>query len=247
MKIHCHSQSYVIRLVWIRIIILLVIVITMGGILGGLFWIERKIPQGIFVANVETEGVLESYERIYNRVESYTDSDDLRNGVLIYPNDEFEQIISYTLKQRNPQFYVRNLYMERELRLHIIEILWILIGVQFLVLCSKVLLIHQLKSYEFVLHILAFFVICFVIRDRIDLPSSWIPACLINYGEWWSKITTSYSQWKEFGEIPCDRYQQLSGLRTVFIIAYGISVLAFGYVYRSVNKVLNKIREKEMN
>lgn len=210
-----------------QIIFRVLITVFLLSILGGLYWIESKIPKAIIVANVDIEAIQTDYKDLILSVDEYEESDSFcfTNGSRITAKHGFEQMLSYTLQERYPEGYVRNLSLERKMRLFSIEFIACILVLELFIwlICSK--RAKNQGTLRFLLHILGFFLLCFLIKYEGVVPTTWIPEKLIDLNAWNCGIEEYNRKLDLMGKIPCIKYLQYEGMRRILQVAFCVSFL----------------------
>ncbi|MBQ9119200.1 MAG: hypothetical protein IJY09_03965 [Lachnospiraceae bacterium] len=217
-------------------------------LVGGLHYINRRIPEGILVSEIDTEVMQRDYKGLCEEIVPYADGAqyELSRAVLVLAKPGTEQLLTYTLREKNPESYVRNLSVERRMRLVGLEVLGCIILCECLVELYAALISRKRRSNALGLRILAFFLICALIGSRGVLPSECIPEKWISLGTWWDKCLAYATGLKNMGRIPCEEYQQLTGLQGILFGLLVISGIGMFWIRRrncTMRKEKNQVAE----
>lgn len=190
------------------------------GCLLGLYKINALIPEGVLVSGIPEGEIEEMYQGLYDGRTAYDmgvgTGEDLDAWILA-PKKDAEQILAFTLQKRFPDAYVRALGVERRMRLA--GILFLSCIVLFVALNRLVFLLLRGKGreYRYLLWTVEFFLFCFLVWSRGELPACCIPGKFIFFGEWWAKGKAYFDSLRAMGRIPCAGYQAFAFLQWVFI------------------------------
>lgn len=211
-------------------------------ILGVVYWMDCKIPNGIIVGSVDAEAIQLDYKNLILDIEEYQEGEayGIKDARLITAKPSFAQMLSYTLREQNPDGYVRNLSLERRMRLFGIELIASILFIEFLIGILCFLLSRSRGQFSFLLHIFEAFFLCFLIKSRGIIPTTWIPDKLIYLGAWRERIQNSIAQLRNMGELPCTSFQQCQGLHRI-LLALFTSILSLAIATCFFRRKRNKI------
>ena len=227
-----YTNKTTIKKVWV----LLILTLLLLGITASLYWIENRIPSGILLDDAEVEELQDKFKQMNIQITPYLEAKEFNhnNVYQIHVSEKYEDTLYYSLQQRYPESYIRNLSMEGHLRLQTIELIWVLLILGLIFLVFKYATRRWRTDYDYVFHIISFFIIAIFVKYRVILPASWIPNTLIDVKSWVHNIRNYYVQLYQLGVTPCMQYQQYLALHHFLVISSGIGLVVFLILHKLV-------------
>jgi hypothetical protein len=219
--------------------LMLAITFFVSLVLLGIYKSYARIPNSILLSD-DTELQTVDYEAYVDKIKTFKPSSNgfKQYNYLISTKKGLDQILYYELIQDKPEAYIRNLYIERRLRLQLIGLLWFLLGLVLIHKFIRIILHNKYNKFRFAINTAAFFLTCFYLLFFITIPSGWIPAKLIDINGWLKNITSYSSYSSDFRNITDTEFLPQGFLMRIYYAVLSAGVIAFLICNQKVNKRL---------
>lgn len=216
---------------WLLIIITAAICI----LLLKLYHEYDKLPRGILLST-DTAINANDYETFIEEINKLDSSSKNLYQYHIIAKKGLDQILLQVLREDKPEAYVRALFMDKQLKLQFIRLLWFILGLILLHRLLRIILKTKYSRFSFVINALLTFLTFFYIKFFIVIPSVLVPSKLIDIKGWITNITSYIEYEKRLQELSGEAFLQVGEDTSILYIILIVGFLIYIFINHMVNR-----------
>lgn len=207
-----------------------IVTIFISALLLALYLTYDKLPDGIMLTGNSSINIAE-YADLIEQISEPTGSSNSMYQYHIIPKKGLEQILLQVLKERRPDVYVRALFMEKQLRLQLVRLLWFVLGLILSHRLIRVMLKTNYSRLRIVINSIFTFLIFYYINYHITIPSVIIPSKLIDIKGWVDNISSYIEYDNRLNDFYRVAFLQTNMDNSFLYILLIIGLLIYGIIY----------------